>query len=81
MNKYNLSDIHFMAVTAVDMTASIGLALVANEKELFYNLAVSTLRELVMKNVHIEIFLTDDEDTLHNAISEIYSDILQLLCL
>ena len=80
-NKYNLPGIHFMAVTAVGMTASIGLALVANEKEPFYNLAISTLRELVMGDAHIEVFLTDDEDALRNAISEVYPGVPQLLCL
>ena len=43
MNKYNLPGIHFMAITAVGMTVSIGLALITNEKEPFYNLTVSTL--------------------------------------
>jgi hypothetical protein len=80
-NKYNLPGIHFMAVTAVGMTASIGLALVANEKEPLYTLAVSTFRELVMGDAHIEVFLTDDEDALRNAISEVYPGITQLLCL
>lgn len=80
-NKYNLPGIHFMAVTAVGMTASIGLALVANEKEPLYNLAVSTFRELVMGDAHIEVFLTDDEDALRNAISEVYPGVTQLLCL
>ena len=71
-NKYNLPGIHFMAVTAVGMTASIGLALVVNEKEPFYNLTVSTLRELVMGDAYIKVFLTDDEDALHNIISKVY---------
>ncbi len=80
-NKYNLPGIHFIAITAVGMTASIGLALVTNEKEPFYNLAVSTLRELVMGDTHIKVFLTDDEDALHNIISEVYPGVPQLLCL
>ena len=80
-NKYNLPGIHFMAITAVGMTASIGLALVANEKEPFYNLTISTLRELVIGDAHIKVFLTDDEDALRNVISEVYPGVPQLLCL
>ncbi len=80
-NKYNLPGIHFMAITAVGMTVSIGLALVTSEKEPFYNLAISTLRELVMGDTHIEVFLTNDEDALHNAISKVYPGVPQLLCL
>ena len=80
-NKYNLPGVHFMAVTAVGITASISLALVANEKEPFYNLTISTLRELVMGDTHIKVFLTDDEDALHNAISEVYPGVPQLLYL
>ncbi len=81
MNKYNLPGIHFMAVTAVGMTVSISLALVANKKEPFYNLTISTLRELVMGDAHIKVFLTDNEDALHNAISKVYPGVPQLLCL
>ncbi len=81
MNKYNLLGVHFMAVTAVGMTASISLALITNKKESLYNLAVSTFRELVMGDAHIKVFLTDDEDALHNTISEVYPGVTQLLCL
>ncbi len=61
-----------MAVTAVGMIVSIGLALITNEKESLYNLAVSTFRELVIGNAYIKVFLTDDEDALYNIISKVY---------
>ncbi len=80
-NKYDLPGIHFMAVISVGLTASIGLAFVANETQLMYHLAVSTFRELVIGDTHVEVFLTDDEDTLRNALSEVYPGVPQLLCL
>ena len=76
INKYNLPGIHFMAITAIGITVSISLALVTNKKEPFYNLAISTLRELVMGDAHIKVFLTDDEDALHNVISDIYPSVI-----
>ena len=81
MNKYDLPGIHFMAVISVGLTASIGLAFVANETQLMYHLAVSTFRELVIGDTHVEVFLTDDEDTLRNALSEVYPGVPQLLYL
>ena len=67
--------VHFVAVTATGKTASIGLAFIANENEQSYYQAVSTFRELVLGNTHIKVFLTDDEDALRSALSNVYPDV------
>jgi len=73
--------IHFVAVIATGKTVSISLAFIANKNEQSYYQAVSTFRELVLGNAHIKVFLTDNEDALRSALSNIYPDVPQLLCL
>ena len=68
--------IHFVAVIATGKTVSISLAFIANKNEQSYYQAVSTFRELVLGNAHIKVFLTDNEDALRSALSNIYPDIL-----
>ena len=80
-NKYNMPCIHFMTVTSIGRTASIALAFVAGETSIIYQLAVSTFRKLVMGNSRIKVILIDDEDALKQALSSIYPDVPQLLCL
>jgi MULE transposase domain len=81
VNKYNMPCIHFMTTTSIGRTASVALAFVASEEEAYYNLAVSTFRELVMGDARVEVILTDDEDALRNALDVVYPDVPQLLCL
>ena len=80
-NRYNMPCIHFMTVTSIGRTASIGLAFVAAENSAMYQLAVSKFRELVIGDSCIEVILIDDEDALKRALSTTYPGILQLLCL
>ena len=73
--------IYFQAITLIGKTASIALAFIINEEEPSYLLACRAFRELIMGDARIEVFLTDDETALKNALKAIYPTIPQLLCL
>ena len=80
-NRYNMPLIHFMVVTAIGRAASIGMCFVRSETEPVYRQAVKTFKELVMGNAKVEVFLTDDEISLKNALHIFYPGIPQLICI
>jgi MULE transposase domain/FAR1 DNA-binding domain len=79
-NRYNMPLVHFMAVTPIGTTTSIGMCFVASETEQMYLWAVEAFKELVMDGARIRVFLSDDEQALKNALSVTYSEVVQLLC-
>jgi hypothetical protein len=70
-----------MAVTAVGRTTSIALCFLPAENETTYRKAIHAFKDLVMGDIKIEVFLTDDEIALKTALSAIFPGIPQLLCL
>jgi len=80
-NRYNMPLIHFMAVTGIGKTVSIAMCFVASESEPMYRRAVSMFRQLIIGSVKIEVFLTDDDTSLKNALSAFYPSTPQLLCI
>ena len=80
-NKLNMPTVYFQAITLISKTASITLAFIINEEEPSYLLAYRAFRELIMGDARIEVFLTDNETALKNALKAIYPTVLQLLCL
>lgn len=81
MNRYNMPLLHFMAVTAVGRTTSIALCFLPAENETTYRKAIQAFKDLVMGEIKIEVFLTDDEAALKTALSVIFPGVPQLLCL
>ncbi len=71
-NKLNMPAVHFQAITSIGKTASIALAFIINEEEPSYLLACRAFRELIMGDARIEVFLTDDETALKNALKAVY---------
>jgi MULE transposase domain len=67
--------IHFLVITAIGKTVSIAMCFVAAETEVMYQRAVASFE------AKIEVFLTDDDTSLKNALSEVYTGIPQLLCI
>lgn len=53
-----------MTITSIELTASINIVFVTNEKEPMYHTAVSVFKELVINDVSIEVFFTNDEPAL-----------------
>jgi hypothetical protein len=80
-NRYNMPLIHFLAVTPIGRTASIAMCFVASESEAMYRIAVSQFKDLVMGDARVEVFLTDDDTSLKNALAVFYPDTPQLLCI
>ena len=80
-NRYNMLLIHFMAVTVIGRTASIGMCFVKSEVEPVYRQVVRTFKQLVMGNTKVEVFLIDDEISLKNALYTFYPGIPQLICI
>ncbi len=70
-----------MAVTGIGKTVSIAMCFVASESEPMYRRAVSMFRQLIIGSVKIEVFLTDDDTSLKNALSAFYPSTPQLLCI
>ncbi len=80
-NRYNMPDIHFMAVTAIGTTTSVAMCFVADETEQTYHWAISAFKELVMGDAKVQVFLTDDENALKNALEALYPRVPQLICI
>jgi len=80
-NRYNMPLIHFLAITAIGKTVTIAMCFTAAETEVMYRRAVTSFKSLIMGQAKIEVFLTDDDTSLKNALSEIYAGIPQLLCI
>lgn len=80
-NRYNMPLIHFLAITAIGKTVSIAMCFVAGETEAMYQHAVASFKSLVMGEAKVEVFLTDDDNSLKNALSEVYAGTPQLLCI
>jgi MULE transposase domain len=68
-----------MAVTAIGRTTSI--CFLPTENELAYRQAIQDFKDLVMGDVKIDVFFTDDETALKTALSDIFPGVPQLLCL
>ena len=51
------------------------------ENETTYRKAIQGFKDLVMGDIKIEVFLTDDEAALKTALSVIFLGVPQLLCL
>ena len=68
-NRYNMPLIHFLAVTPIGRTASIAMCFVASESETMHRIAVSQFKDLVMGDARVEVFLTDDDTSLRNALA------------
>jgi hypothetical protein len=73
--------IHFLAVTPIGRTASIAMCFVASESETMHRIAVSQFKDLVMGDARVEVFLTDDDTSLKNALAVFYPNTPQLLCI
>ena len=74
--------IHFMCVTAIGRTASIGICFVNSETKQVYRKAVQTFKELVIGNtVKVEVFLTDDEISLKSSLQVFFPGVPQLICI
>jgi MULE transposase domain/FAR1 DNA-binding domain len=80
-NRYNMPLLHFMTVTAVGRTTSIALCFLPAENETTYRKAIHAFKDLVMGDIKVEAFLTDDETALKTALSSIFPGVPQLLCL
>ena len=80
-NRYNMPLIHFLAVTPIGRTASIAMCFIASESETMYRIAVSQFKDLVMGDARVEVFLTDDDTSLRNALAVFYPHTPQLLCI
>jgi hypothetical protein len=46
-----------------------------------YRITVSQFKDLVMGAARVEVFLTDDDTSLRNALAVFYPDTPQLLCI
>ncbi|KAI9921878.1 hypothetical protein PsorP6_002004 [Peronosclerospora sorghi] len=57
------------------------MSFVAAESEQMYLLAVAKFRELVLGNLRIEDILTDTDLSLKNALTTVYPDVPQMLCI
>ena len=53
----------------------------AAENETQYRVALHAFKELVMGDIKIEVFLTDQEDALINAIAGVFPTTPRLLCM
>lgn len=53
-----------MTIMSIELRASIDIVFIINEKESMYHTAVSAFKELVIDNVFIEVFFTDNEPAL-----------------
>jgi MULE transposase domain len=80
-NRYNMPLIHFLVVTAIGNTASVGMCFVRSEDEASYRKALKTFKDLVIGEAFVEVFLTDDEISLKSAIDIFFPGRPQLLCL
>src|ERR1700735_3875560 len=80
-NRYNMPLIHFLAITAIGKTVTIAMCFVAGETEAMYQRAVASFKSLVMGDAKVEVFLTDDDSSLKNALSNVYAGTPQLLCI
>ncbi|KAI9909156.1 hypothetical protein PsorP6_014851 [Peronosclerospora sorghi] len=79
-NRYNITLIYFLEVMPIGKTVSIVMCFVAAESEPMYLLAVAKFRELVLDNLRI-VILTDTDLSLKNALTTVYPDVPQLLCI
>ena len=57
------------------------MCFVASESETMYRIAVSQFKDLVMGDARVEVFLTDDDTSLRNALAVFYPNTPQLLCI
>jgi len=73
--------IHFLGIAATGETFSIAFCFVSAENDLQYHTAIAAFKALVIGDTKVEVFLTDDEVALKNALSAVFPTVPQLLCL
>jgi transposase-like protein len=79
-NRYNMPLVHFLAVTSIGATTSVAMCFVTSENEQMYRWAVDALKELVLSEAKVQVFLSDDETALKNALRVYWPEVPQLLC-
>ncbi|MGA9509007.1 MAG: hypothetical protein WBV55_10340 [Candidatus Sulfotelmatobacter sp.] len=81
VNIYNMPMIHFLGIAATGQTFSIAFCFVSAENDLQYHTAIAAFKTLVIGEAKVEVFLTDDEAALKNALAAVFPTVPQLLCL
>ncbi|KAK2390676.1 hypothetical protein QL285_064196 [Trifolium repens] len=78
-NKYKLHLLEFVGTTSTEQMFSI-VALLSAEKESNFVWALERCRELLIRQDHPDVVVTDRDNALMNAVDRVFTKSAKLLC-